>query len=160
MTTAIAPKETHESQTLYVQAMEKLNRNRARDAMTDLEEALQISPRNAEYLSHYGLCVALENEDYASALKLCRRAVEMDAKNPVNQVNLGKVYRMRGENAIAHETFLKAWRVDTRHPLPAGELSRMGIRRPPVLSFLHRSHWLNVSLGKVWLGIERATSRR
>ena len=29
------------------------------------------------------------------------------------------------------------------------ELKRLGMRRPPVLGFLHRDHWLNVWLGKM-----------
>jgi Flp pilus assembly protein TadD len=156
MPTTLNPTDTHESEVLFNQAMELLSRNHIRAALNRFEEALQISPNNALYLSYYGLCVAMEREDFASAIKLCERAVKMDVKNPVNRVNLGKVYRLKGDNSRAYESFLGAWKTDKTHPSAAVELSRMGIRRPPVLSFLPRSHWLNVRLGMIRARLERS----
>ena len=150
---APAPKkkapETHESSVLFNQALEYLSRNRPAEAMTTLEQALQIAPRNALYLSHYGVAVALEREDYEAALKLCDRAIKLDPRNPVPHVNLGKVYRLMGQNGDAYNEFLSAWKADNEHPAPAAELSRMGIRRPPVIPFLPRSNWLNIRLGRL-----------
>lgn len=140
--------------------MEMLNRNNVRGAMNRLEEALQLSPDNAAYLSHYGLCVAIEREDFASAIKICEQAVKMAPDDPITRVNLGKIHRMRGENATAHGLFIQAWKVDKSHPSPAAELSRMGIRRPPVLAFLPRSHWLNIRLGKLRALLERGRKGR
>jgi tetratricopeptide (TPR) repeat protein len=139
--------ETHESKVLFNQALEYASRSRWREAMKSLEDALQISPRNAGYLSHYGVAVAAELEDYPSAVKLCERAIRLDPRNPVVHVNLGRVYRMMGENKSAHDAFISGWNADRKHPAPAAELTRMGVRRPPVLPFLPRSHWLNVRLG-------------
>jgi Flp pilus assembly protein TadD len=155
MPTTLNQTDTHESEVLYNQAMELLSRHHVLAAMKRFEEALQISPNNAIYLSHYGLCVAMERADFPSAIKLCERAVKMDPRNPVNRVNLGKVYRLKGDNARAYESFLGAWKTDKTHPSAAVELSRMGIRRPPVLTFLPRSHWLNVRLGRFRARIER-----
>jgi Flp pilus assembly protein TadD len=148
--------ETHESKVLFNQALEKMSRNRVGEAMSKLEEALQISPNNALYLSHYGLCVAMEREDFISAVRLCEHAVKLNPRNPVCRVNLGKVHRLNGCNAEAYEEFIGAWKADQSHPAPAAELSRMGIRRPPVLRFLPRSHWLNVRLGLLRARVERA----
>jgi Tfp pilus assembly protein PilF len=156
MPTTLAPTDTHESDTLFNQAMEMLSRNHVKAAMKRFEEALQISPNNSVYLSYYGLCVAMEKEDFDSALKLCERAVKMDPKNPLSRVNLGKVYRLHGDNSKAYESFIQAWKTDKTHPSAAAELSRMGIRRPPVLSFLHRSHWLNRKLGIIRAKLERS----
>lgn len=147
--------ETHESKVLFNQALEMLSRSHVRGAIKHLEEALQISPNNAAYLSHYGLCVAMDREDYDAALKLCERALKIDPKDVVSRVNLGKVYRLRGDNGAAYDEFLRAWRDDKSHPAPASELSRMGIRRPPVLRFLPRSHWLNVKLGRLRARLNR-----
>lgn len=149
------PYETHESRALFNQAIEYLNRNRHREAMKSLEDALRISPRNPEYLSHYGVAVACELEDYEAAEKLCERAVRLDPRDPVYRVNLGRVYRMNGRNGAAYEEFLAAWESDRRHPAPAAELSRMGIRRPPVIRFLPRSNWLNVQLGRLRARLSR-----
>jgi tetratricopeptide (TPR) repeat protein len=97
----------------------------------------------------YGLCVAIDSEDYESARKICEKAVRMNPNDPIGRVNLGKVFRLQGDNSSAYEEFLAAWNLDKLHPAPAAELSRMGIRRPPVLRFLPRSHWLNVRLGRL-----------
>ena len=152
-----ATTETHESKALFNQAIEFISRNNHGEAMKRLEVALQISPHNAEYLSYYGLCVALDREDYQSAVKLCERAVQYDRTSPVARVNLGKVYRMNGMTAAAYDEFIGAWKADRSHPAPAAELSRMGIRRPPVLPFLERSHWLNVFLGRMRAKMTRLT---
>ena len=141
--------ETHESKALFNQALEYLSRNRPGEAMKSLEAALQISPRNAVYLSHYGLVVALEREDFEAAMKLCESASRLDPRNPVVHVNLGKVYRMTGDRENAHRSFIAGWNADHSHPAPAAELTRMGVRRPPVLPFLSRSNWLNVRLGRL-----------
>jgi Flp pilus assembly protein TadD len=140
---------THESNALYNRALELLNRNRGEAARKQLEAALQICPRHPGYLSLYGLCIAIESGDFESARRICESAVRMNPKDPVGRVNLGKVLRLQGDNGAAYSEFLSAWRMDKQHPAPAAELSRMGIRRPPVLPFLSRSHWLNVRLGKI-----------
>jgi Flp pilus assembly protein TadD len=140
---------THESNALFNRAIEMLNRNRASAARKHLEMALQISPQNPAYLSMYGLCVAIDSEDFDSARRICEKAVKMNPGDPINRVNLGKVFRLQGDNGSAYEEFLAAWQLDKLHPAPAAELSRMGIRRPPVLRFLPRSHWANIYLGRL-----------
>jgi len=156
MKTTFAPTDTHESEVFFNQAIELLRGNHVPEAMKRFEAALQISPNNAAYLSHYGLCVAIAQKDYEAALKLCERAVKMDPKNPVNRVNLGKVYRLKGDNTTAYQVFLQAWKADKTHPAAASELTRMGIRRPPILAFLPREHWLNVQLGMLRSKITRS----
>jgi tetratricopeptide (TPR) repeat protein len=153
--TAATLSETHESKVLFNQALEMLSRSHIRGAIKHLEEALQISPNNAAYLSHYGLCVAIDREDFDAAVKLCERALKIDPKDVVSRVNLGKVYRMQGDNSAAYDEFLRAWKADKSHPGPASELSRMGIRRPPIVPFLSRSHWLNVRLGRLRARLNR-----
>jgi Flp pilus assembly protein TadD len=140
---------THESNALYNRAIELLNRNRADDARKQLEQALQICPRNPAYLSLYGLVVAIDADDFDSARRICEKAVKMSPKDPLSRVNLGKVFRLQGDNGSAYEEFLAAWQLDKLHPAPAAELTRMGIRRPPVLRFLPRSHWANKFLGRL-----------
>ncbi len=147
---------THESQVLFNRALEMMSRNNIAGAIRHLEEALQIAPDNAAYLSHYGLCLAMERHEYDTARELCWRAVRMAPSDPLPRVNLGRIHRLEGHNRAAYESFLQAWRLDRSHPAPAAELSRMGIRRPPVLRFLPRSHWLNVQLGRLRARLSRA----
>lgn len=140
---------THESNVLFNRAMEMINRNRVAAARKELEMALQICPRHSSYLSLYGLCIAVESEDYESARRICESAIRLNPRDPLTRVNLGKVLRLQGDNSAAYGEFIAAWKLDKNHPAPASELSRMGIRRPPVLAFLPRSHWANVALGRV-----------
>jgi tetratricopeptide (TPR) repeat protein len=153
------PEGTHESNVLYNRALEMVNRNRVSAARKDLELALQICPRHPAYLSLYGLCIAIQSEDYEAASKLCERAIKMNPKDPLARVNLGRVLRLQGNNSGAHDEFIAAWKIDRSHPAPASELSRMGIRRPPVLRFLPRSHWANVRLGRLRARLTRTLSR-
>lgn len=151
-----AAEETHESKVLFSQALEMMSRNNVQSAISNLEEALQIAPDNPAYLSHYGLCVAIDRGEYEAGRRLCERAIRMDPSDPINRVNLGRIYRLEGMNDRAHNTFIKAWRQNKSHPAAASELSRMGIRRRPVIRFLPRSHWLNVRLGMLRAKLERA----
>jgi Flp pilus assembly protein TadD len=152
--------ETHESKVLFNQAIELLSRNRTPEATRKLEEALQIAPKNSAYLSYYGLCIAMDRDDFDAAVKLCERAVRLNPNDPIGRVNLGKVYRLQGSNAAAYEEFIEAWETDRLHPAPAAELSRMGIRRPPVIRFLPRSSWPNVLLGRLRAKVERGIGLR
>ncbi len=146
---------THESQALFNLAEEKINHNHFREAMNLLREALSIAPNNPDYLSAYGVCLAKERESYDTAIELCRRALKIKPNDPDLLVNLGKVLRLRGDKAAAHEAFLRAWINRKGHSGAAAELCRMGVRRPPVLSFLPRSHWFNKYLGMIRAKLER-----
>jgi Flp pilus assembly protein TadD len=155
MKTVMKESSTHESQALFNLAEEKINHNHFREAMDHLREALSIAPNNPDYLSAYGVCLAKERRSYDTALKLCRRALKIKPGNPDLLVNLGKVLRLCGDKAGAHEAFLRAWANRKGHSGAASELCRMGVRRPPVLSFISRSHWLNKYLGMFRAKLER-----
>lgn len=146
---------THESETLYNLAIGKINRNNFRGALDDLLQAIRIAPMNPWYLSHFALCLAHVEKDYARALRLARQAVEVCPMEPVYYVNLGKVQRLRGDNRSAYQAFSRAHQLDKKHPAAAAELARMGIRRPPLIRFLPRSHPANIALGKLRAVIQR-----
>jgi Flp pilus assembly protein TadD len=155
MPTATEVDSTLESQALYTVALEKINRNRFRDALGDLIQALRIAPGNANYLSYFGLCLAQTEKDYERAIRVCFQALESSPKDPLMRVNLGKVYKLKGDNAVAHENFMRAWKLQKGHPSAAAELTRMGIRRPPFLTFLPRRSPANKYLGMLRAVLER-----
>ena len=146
---------TLESQALYNLALERMTRNNYRKALDYLLRSLQIAPGNALYLSYFGFCLAQVSRDYDRAIKHCKQAVNAAPTDPVPYVNLGKVYRLRGDNASAYDVFQRAWTIDKRHPSTATELTRMGIRRRPFLPFLSRSNWFNRYLGMWRASLER-----
>lgn len=146
---------TPESQAMFNLALEHMHRNRFREAARSLREALRMAPDNAHYLSFFGLCLARDTQDYDTAIRLCKRALDHIPHDTVLQVNLGKVYRLKGDIASAYNSFLGAWEENRRHPGPAAELTRMGIRRTPVIPFLPRGSWPNRLLGRVRTTIRR-----
>jgi Flp pilus assembly protein TadD len=150
---------THESQALFNRAQEQISRNRFREALHHLRQALEIAPYNPQYLSLYGYCLAKDRQAYGTATDLCRRALRLKPSDPDILVNLGRVLRLSGDNSNAHGTFIKAWERRKGHSGAATELSRMGIRRRPVLPFIPRSHWSNKYLGILRARIERLFQR-
>ncbi|MEJ2719973.1 MAG: hypothetical protein P8181_02365 [bacterium] len=146
---------TLESQTLFNLAVEKVKRNNFREALGNLVEALRIAPSNPSYRSYFGFCLAQVEGDFDRAIQFCRSASESRPLDPMLHVNLGKVHKLRGDNSAAHKEFVRAWQVCRGHPAAAAELTRMGIRRPPVVGILPRSHWVNK-----YLGIARAAMER
>jgi len=133
-------------------SLEKMSRNQAAGAREDLERALAHAPEDPHLLSCYGWCVALLGE-IDRGIGLCERALRSHPDDVLLRLNLGRTYRLAGENKAAHRAFLRAWQQNKRHPAPAAELARMGIRRRPVLRFLPRRHWCNRALGRLrsWL---------
>ncbi len=140
-------------------SLEKMRRNHTAAARQELERALRATPNDPHLLSCYGLCLATLGE-VDRGIGLCERALRFLPGESALRLNLGRAYRLAGENGPAYRTFLRAWRMDKRDPAPAAELARMGVRRPPVLSFLPRGHWCNHLLGIVrsWLLRSRTES--
>jgi tetratricopeptide (TPR) repeat protein len=136
--------------------LEHLRRNHLSLAAEALREGLRRSPDHPLTLSYYGLCMARLETNYAEALRLCKRAANLDPYDPALLVNLGKVYRLIGDRGAAYRSLRAAWALDRRHHPTMLELARMGMRRKPVLGWLARDHFLNVMLGKLRARITRA----
>lgn len=143
----------------YHLALEHIRRNHFRKATQALADALRSSPDNPYYLSAYGLCLAREGRNFEPAVRLCRLAVNMLPYDTELRVNLGRVYRLKGDNAAAYALIHGAWEIDQQNAGATMELKRMGIRREPVLQFLHRSCFPNPMLGKVRARVERITAQ-
>ena len=146
---------TYESRTLYDLAMEKIKRNHFKEAMIQLGAAIRIAPTNPFYRSYFGYCLAQVEGDFERAVQYCRQASDSRPLDPELHVNLGRVYRLKGDNAAAHSSFVQAWHLCKGHPAAAAELTRMGIRRPSVVGCLPRSHPLNRFLGVLRAKYER-----
>lgn len=147
---------TLESQSLYNMALERIKRNNYRKALDMLIEALRISPGNATYLSAFGLCIAQVDRNYERGVQHCKQAIDTHPTDPGLYINLGKVYRLKGDNTSAYRNFLLAWELNRNHPGVAAELTRMGVRRPPFFTFLPRGNWCNRYLGMIRATLERS----
>jgi tetratricopeptide (TPR) repeat protein len=133
-----------------------LDAGRPREALAFLKSAIELELTEdrrgrgqARYLSYYGLGLCLTRNGMRDALNYCRKATEIESFSPDLWWNLGRValtVRRKGE---AHRAFRKGLSLEPGHTEIRQELKRMGVRRGPVLSFLSRTHPMNVALGRM-----------
>jgi predicted Zn-dependent protease len=140
--------EAFESRSLFEKAQNCIRRNEYEQASVLIAQALKIEPGNAVYMSHMGHCVAmLGNVDEGE--RICQSVIERSPPTPILLVNLGRVYRAQGRRREARQAFEQAYKIDGTNAAAALELSSMGVRRVPMLGFLHRDHAVNIFLGKL-----------
>lgn len=146
----LEPRDTFESREFYIKAEANIRRNNYGEALRLLDQALKISPEHPVYLSTMGLCESMMG-DPVKGEKMCRMALQLSGRerDPMLYVNLGRVMLERGDRMGARENYMKAYRKDNTNAPAALELSRMGVRKKPVIPFLGRNHPLNKSLGKL-----------
>jgi tetratricopeptide (TPR) repeat protein len=142
-------------ETLFKKGLESLARHEWTVALACFEKAagLQNIPVHNSFLA---LCIARERGQTNKAVALCMATMEAEPDNPVLYLNLGKIYLMQGKTEKAIEVYRKGLIQGTNEEIIA-ELRRIGNRRPPPLSFLHRDHPLNKYLGIILsrLGLRR-----
>ena len=138
--------ETFESRELFRRAEMQINRGRFREASAILTQALKMAPDNPVYISQLGYCVGMLG-NLPDAEKMCRRAHKMAPTVPIILVNLGRILVEKGLRQEARVLFAQAYQIDNTSSPAALELSRLGVRKPPVLPFLGRGHILNKYLG-------------
>jgi len=144
--TTVMEMDTFESRDLYRRAEIQINRGRFREASALLTNALKISPDNPIYVSHLGYCIGMLG-DIEEGEKMCRRAAQLSPAIPIVLVNLGRILVETGRRQEARKLFTQAYRIDNTHSPAALELSRLGVRKQPVLPFLERSNIVNKYLG-------------
>jgi len=138
--------DTFESRDLFRRAEIQINRGKFREASALLTHVLKISPENPVYVSHLGYCIGMLG-NIEEGVKMCRRATQMAPAIPIVLVNLGRILIETGRRQEARELFTQAYRIDNTHSPAALELSRLGVRKQPVLPFLGRGNILNKYLG-------------
>lgn len=151
--------ETFESREIFSKAEMFIKKGDYAKATILLNEALKISPTNSLYISHLGLCIGMQGNMIAGE-HMCRKAISLSPFVPIHFVNLGRVLLKENRRQEAREAFVRAYELDNTNAPAALELSRMGIRKRPVLPFLSRNHPLNVFLGKVRHNVTRVLSER
>ena len=139
--------ETFESQELFRRAEVNIQRRNFDKAKELLGEALKISPDNPFYLSYYGLCAGMIG-DLTEGEQLCRKAEKLLPVSPIVLVNHGRILLEQGFRKEAREQFSRAYELDNTNSAAALELSGMGVRRQPVISFLPRNNLFNKVFGK------------
>ena len=119
------------------------------EALAAFRQAASLEPQNPYFLSYYGLALGQASRNWDEAEALCLAALRKRRQIPQLYLNLAELYRCRGRVADAVETLNDGLRYTAKDARLVDALSYFGRRKPPVLSFLGRSHPLNRYLGKM-----------
>lgn len=139
----------------YQKGLSALSQGRRKEAMAMFEAAIELERRlgasrpQARYLSHYGLCLALEKDEVHEALRFCREAVTLEGYNPDIRCNLGRVLIKAGRRKEAYANLAAGLGLERDHRGIRRALRFMGVRRRPVIPFLSRQNPINVILGRI-----------
>lgn len=140
---------TFTAQEYFERGRTLLGEGQAAAALEHFRTAQEIDPSSPRYRSYYGLGLALVQRRFDRALELCRSASKEEFFNPEVYTNLARVHLAFGFRSEAIRYLRRALMLDPEHGPTLTEMQQLGVRLPPVLGFLPRSHVLNRWLGAV-----------
>jgi tetratricopeptide (TPR) repeat protein len=120
------------------------------DALHHFQEAVVLEPLAHGYLSYLGLALAHADRKYSDAVQLCRRSIESEYHRPEHYFNLGEIHSLAGRRKEAVKSYNQALSWNPTFEPAQDALRKLGVRKPPVVAILPRSHPVNVLLGKAF----------
>ena len=132
----------------FKECLKHLRDQNPEEALLYVRRALGIAPTNPFYLSYAGLLTARAERRFGDAEELCLEALKIRHNHPQLYLNLAEVYQNAGRPQEAIEVLEKGLVSTGRDSRIKRALKKIGTRREPVLSFLHRGHPLNRMFGK------------
>ena len=111
------------------------------------------------YYSYLGHALARCERRYEDATDLCERGVALQFHEPETFVNLAWTHMLAHDRKRAAQTIARAIKLHPRNTELKTLAQKIGLRRPPVLGFLPRTHPLNRWLGQLrhgWMTTQRA----
>lgn len=119
------------------------------EAFASLSRAADMEKQNPFYQSFLGVSLARSQGKWEVATELCEAALKMKRDEAQLYLNLAEVYSCAGRRDKAIKTLNAGLTYLGKDSRLTAARNRLGKRASPVLSFLDRSHFLNVSLGKL-----------
>jgi hypothetical protein len=101
------------------------------------------------FYSYLGYGIARCEGRTAEGLKLCNHAIKVEFYQPDNYLNLARTCLLTKDRSGAVDAIRRGLAVDRNHVELKALARELGVRRPPVLTFLSRDNPLNYFLG--WL---------
>lgn len=101
------------------------------------------------FYSYLGFGIARHDRRIREGVKLCEHAVKREFYQPENYLNLARTYLEANNRRKAMDAVVAGRQIDRRHPGLAQLHRELGVRKPPVLEFLDRDHFLNRLLGRM-----------
>lgn len=135
---------THAEQ-LIARGIRAANSGKTSLALECFEEAVKLRNTPAAW-SYLAFCLARERRQFEHAVQLCQEAIRKAPHNPDHYLNLGRVHLLAGNRSEAIHVFRQGLLYGATPRIEA-ELRRLGLRKPPVVSFLRRDHPINKYLG-------------
>jgi hypothetical protein len=110
-------------------------------------------------LTYLGYGLAYKQNRIADGIRLCRAGVDRESWRVENHLNLARTYLLAGSVRRAIAALEYGLSLDPEHTGMLTLRLSLGMRRPPPISFLHRSHPLNRIVGKIRHRISISRSR-
>lgn len=100
-------------------------------------------------LSSYGVCLAKRKGRIKEAAEFCQLAIEREFYNPEHYANMAKVWIQGRARRKAVDAIERGLQIDPGNKGLKKLREEIGIRRRPVIPFLHRDNPLNITLGRM-----------
>lgn len=164
---ALTPKMVSEKRPVieYVSEMNSfLKKKSSRSALNTVKQAVADYPSDPFFLSYLGYLTSQVERRRKEGCTFCENAIFLMRKTvsedkeffyPILYLNLGRAYVLGDKKPEAIKAFQDGLRYDARNENIHSELRALGIRRPPVLTFLDRCNPLNKYLGKLRYKLHR-----
>lgn len=143
----------------YVKEMNGLlKKGKQRAALETVKQAVGDYPSDPFFVSYLGYLTGQVERQYRKGCDVCESAVALMMKAvsedkdffyPILYLNLGRAYVLAGKKPDAIKAFQDGLRYDRKNKNIISELAALGIRKPPVVSFLDRKNPINKYLGKI-----------
>jgi len=133
----------------FKECLKQLRDGHSAEALQHARRALGVAPKNPFYLSYTGLLAAVAEKRFGDGEALCLEALGMRHNHAQLYLNLAEVYQQSGRTSEAISTLEKGLVSAGRDFRIRRALQKIGTRRDPVVNFLHRSHPVNRTLGKL-----------
>jgi predicted Zn-dependent protease len=121
----------------------------AHKALPHLRSALDQEPSNPFYISYMGVAIAAAEQKWAEAEKMCHSAMRMNRRQAQLYLNLAEVYVAADRKQDAADILARGLHYAPHDLRLKMALDRLAMRRPPVLTFLPRTHTINRNLGRL-----------
>src|SRR4030065_2348473 len=128
--------------------LEMARDGRYKEALSIFEEDLCFT-QHPTATSYYAVSLANVEGNFDKAISLCLMAAEKEFYNPEIYLNLGRIFLLNGQKSVAVRAFRKGLKFDNSHFGLLSEMRKLGVRRKPVIGFLHRTNTVNKFLGVI-----------
>lgn len=112
-------------------------------------EAQRLAGSDPRVLSRLGLTLTLVARDELKGVAFCEEAIKRGGEDPDALWRLALVYLATFRKDRAIRELRRGLAIDPKNPRLVAAIDSLGIRRTPVIPFLHRSNPINKFLGKL-----------